>query len=72
MLENIRDGSQSHLSVNQRETHYKIRDCIRQRQLERKGALKVTQNMGKGLHKIFKTAVKAILQDLPPLIESGS
>ena len=28
--------------------------------------------MGKGLHKIFKTVVKDILQDLPPLVESGS
>ena len=28
--------------------------------------------MGKGLHKVFKTVVKAISQDLPPLGESGS
>ena len=28
--------------------------------------------MGKVLHKIFKTAVKEIFQDLPPLGESGS
>ena len=28
--------------------------------------------MGKGLHKVFKTVVKEILQDLPPLGESGS
>ena len=28
--------------------------------------------MGKGLHKVFKTVVKYILQDLPPLGESGS
>ena len=34
MLENIRDGSQSHPSVNQREAFYKIRDPIRQRQSE--------------------------------------
>ena len=34
MLEDIRDGSRSHPDVNQREAHYKIRYCIRQRQLE--------------------------------------
>ena len=28
--------------------------------------------MGKGLHKVFKTAVKEILQGLTPLGESGS
>ena len=28
--------------------------------------------MGKGLNKVFKTSVKDISQDLPPLGESGS
>ena len=28
--------------------------------------------MGKGLHKVFKTVVKEISQDFPPLGESGS
>ena len=28
--------------------------------------------MGKGLHKVFKTVVKYILQDFPTLGESGS
>ena len=28
--------------------------------------------MGKGLHKVFKTVVKDISQDLPPLGESSS
>ena len=36
MLEDIRDGIQTHMNVNRREAHYKIRDRIRQRQLERK------------------------------------
>ena len=67
MLEDIRDRFQSHLIVNRRETRYKIRDCIKQRQLEWKGVLKFTQNMSKDLHKVFKTVVKEILQDLPPL-----
>ena len=30
MLENIRDGSQTHPNVNRREARYKIRDRIRQ------------------------------------------
>ena len=32
MLEDIRDGSQTHTNVNKREARYKIRDRIRQRQ----------------------------------------
>ena len=43
-----------------------------QRQSEWKGALKATQNMVKGLHKVFKTVVKEISQELTPLGESGS
>ena len=42
MLEDIRDGSQTHPNVNIREARYKIRDRIRQRQPEWKGALKAT------------------------------
>ena len=41
MLEDICDGGQSHPNVNRRETRYKIRDHIKKRQLEWKGALKV-------------------------------
>ena len=40
--------------------------------MECKGALKSTRIMDKGLHKVFKTAVKEISQDLPPLGESGT
>ena len=47
MLEDIRDRSQAHLNVNRIDAGYKIRDCIRQRQSERKGALKSTQSTGK-------------------------
>ena len=57
MLEEIWQGSQSHLSVNRREARYKIRDHIKQGQSEWKGALKATQNMGKGLHKVFNNIV---------------
>ena len=42
MLEDIRDESQTHLNVNKREAHYKIRDRVRKRQSEWKGALKST------------------------------
>ena len=37
MLEDIRDGSQTHLKINKREARYKIRDAIRQRKSECKG-----------------------------------
>ena len=34
--------------------------------------LKATWSVGKGLHKVFSTVVKEILQELTPLGESGS
>ena len=58
MLKDIRDGSQSHKSFNIRNARYKIRYRIKQRQSEWKGVLKATQNMGKGLYKVFKIVVK--------------
>ena len=42
MLEDIRDGSQTNTDVNRREARCEIRDRIRQRQPEWKGALKAT------------------------------
>ena len=72
MLENIFDRSQSHPNINQREARYKICDHIRQGQSERKGTLKSTRNMGKGLCKVCKPVVKEISQYLPPLGESFS
>ena len=62
MAEEIGDEIQSNPKFNRREARYKIRDCIKQRQSEWKGAVKVTRRMGKGSHKIFKTVVKDILQ----------
>ena len=59
-------------SVNKREARYKIRDCVRQRQSEWKRALKTTQKMGKGLHKVFSTVVKDIPKEMTSLVESGS
>ena len=61
-LEEIRDGNQTHPTVNKREALCKIRDRIKQTQSEWKGALKATRNMGKGLHKVFSTIVLRILQ----------
>ena len=57
ILEDIHDWSQSHPNVNKRETRYKIRDRIKQIKSEWKGALKATRNIGKGLHKAFKTSL---------------
>ena len=42
VLEDIRDGGQTHPNVNIREARYKIRDSIRRSQSEWKGALKAT------------------------------
>ena len=72
MLEDIRDGNQTHPNVNRREAHYKIRDRIRKRQSEWKVLLKSMRSMVKGLHKVFLTVVKEILQELTPLGESDS
>ena len=67
MLENICNVSQSHPNVNSIESHYKLRNSINQRKQELKGALKATQNMDNGLHKVFKTVIKDILQVIPLL-----
>ena len=42
MLEDIHDGSQTHLKVNRGEACYKIHDRIKQIQSQLKGALKST------------------------------
>ena len=72
MLKEIHDRSQSHQNVDKIESCYKISGRIKQRQPEWKVVSKVTQNMGKVLHKVFKTVVKDISQDFPPLGESSS
>ena len=60
-LHGICDGNQTHLNVDKREARRKIRDRIKQRQSECKGALKATHKMGKGLHNLFSTIVSEIL-----------
>ena len=72
MLKDIRDGSQTHTNFNRIEVCYNIRDHIRKRQSEWKGSLKSPQSIVKGLHKVFSTVVKYILQELTPLGKSGS
>ena len=59
-LEDICDRGKYHLRINRREARYKIRDCIKQRQSEWKGALLLTQDMGKGPHKVFKDVVNEL------------
>ena len=59
-LHDIRDGNQTHPNIDKREARLKIRDQIKQKKLEWKGALRATHKMGKGLHKVFSTIVKEI------------
>ena len=62
ILEDIRDNSKSRQSINRREARYKISDCIKRGQVEFIRALLSTRNMGKVLHKIFKSVVNEMLQ----------
>ena len=50
----IRDGNQAHPNIDKREAHLKIRDRIKQKKSQWKGALKATHRMGKGLHKVSR------------------
>ena len=72
MFEDIRYGSKTHPNVNKRKACLKIRDSVSQKESQWKGALKAMQSMGKGLHKVFSTIVKEILQELATLGESDS
>ena len=47
-LHDISDGNQTHLKINKREARMAIRDCIKQKKSQRKGALRATHKMGKG------------------------
>ena len=49
-----------------------MRDCIKQKESQWKGALRATHKMGKGLHKVFSTIVSEISQELTNFGESGS
>ena len=71
-LHDIRNGNQTHPNIDEREAHYKIRDCIKQNKSEWKRALRATRSMVKGIQKIFSTIVKEISQELTNFGESGS
>ena len=60
ILEDILDGSQTHLNVKRREARYKICDFITRRQSKRKKGLKDKQSTGKGLQKVFSKVAKEI------------
>ena len=72
MLEDISDGSQYHPNVNRREARYKYVIVLSKDNRNGKQRLKLIETWGKGSHKVFKTVVKEISQDFPPLGESGS
>ena len=65
MLEDIRDHSQSHPSINRRNSRYKIRDHIKRGQSEWKRTLLSTQNMVKVSLEVFKDVANDISQSLP-------
>ena len=71
-LHDIRDGNQTHPKINKREARMAIRDSIQQKKSQRKGALRATHKMGKGLHRVFSTIVSEILQELTNFGETGS
>ena len=47
-LHDIRDGNQTHPNIDKREALLRIRDRIKQRQSQWKGALRAKHKMGKG------------------------
>ena len=63
MLHDIRDRNQTHPNIDKREARLKIRDFIKQKIFQLKGALRATHKMEKGLHKVFSTIVSEISQD---------
>ena len=72
MLHDIRDKNQTHPSIDKREARLEIRDRIKQKKLQWKGALRATQSMGKGLHRVFSTIISEISQELTNFGETGS
>ena len=72
MLHDIRDRNQTHPKIDKREARLKIRDCVKQKKSDWKGALKATHKMVKGLHKVFSTIVKEIYQELTNFRDSNS
>ena len=71
-LHDIRDGNQTHPSIDKREARLEIRDLIKQKKSQWKGALRATHKVVKGLHRVFSTIVSEILQELTNFGETGS
>ena len=71
-LHDIRDGNQTHPKIYKREARIAIRDRIKQKKSQWKGALRATHKMGKGLTRFFSTIVSEILQELTIFRETGS
>ena len=59
-LHEILVGNQTHPSIGKRESILEIRDCIKKKKSQWKGALRATHKMGKGLHRVFSTFVSEI------------
>ena len=70
-LHDILDGNQTHPSIDKREARMSICDRIKQKKLQRKGALRATHKMGKGIHRVFSTIVSKISQELTNFGEIG-
>ena len=71
-LHDICDGNQIHPKIDKREARLEIRDRMKQKKLQWKGSLRVTQKMGKGLHRVFSTIISVISQELTNFGETGS
>ena len=71
-LHDIRDRNQTHPNIDKREARLQIRDRIKQNKSEWKRVLRATHKMGKRLHKLFRTIVSEISQELTNFGESGS
>ena len=71
-LHDICDGNQTHPKIDKREARIAIRDHIKQKKSQWKGALRATHKMGKGLHRVFSTIVTDISQELTNFGETGS
>ena len=50
-LHDVRDGNETHPSIDKREARLEIRDRIKQKKLKWKGALRATHKMGKCLRR---------------------
>ena len=71
-LHDIFEGKQTHPNIDKREARLAIRDRIKQKKSQRKGALRATHKMGNGLHRVFNNIVLEISQELTDFGETSS